>query len=196
VAPRRQGSVCPQPKISFLVHEYLGSERPISFEVSAPMRIKSTRKPCAKEVPEMDYLMQQKQYLKRTTLRRLKIPLRSICSKEGRTIALEQSMSEKAVKDKRQSTFFFTSWVSFLIPTWTVLHSLSNARKCQLEDFCEKERYESCPDQRTCTADAFRKVRKGENVPVVLLILGSASVLLLRNPCVLYQKHGGACTMY
>jgi hypothetical protein len=30
--PRRQGSVCPQPRISFLVHEYLGSERPVSFE--------------------------------------------------------------------------------------------------------------------------------------------------------------------
>ena len=41
------------------------------------------RKPCAKGVPETDYLTQQKQYLKRTTLRRLKIPLRSICSKEG-----------------------------------------------------------------------------------------------------------------
>ena len=26
VAPRRQGSVCPQPRISFLVHEYLGLE--------------------------------------------------------------------------------------------------------------------------------------------------------------------------
>ena len=39
VAPRRQGSVCPQPRISFLVHEYLGSERPISVEVSAPTRL-------------------------------------------------------------------------------------------------------------------------------------------------------------
>jgi hypothetical protein len=39
VAPRRQGSVCPLARISFLVHEYLGSERPISFEVSAPMRL-------------------------------------------------------------------------------------------------------------------------------------------------------------
>jgi hypothetical protein len=35
--PQRQGSVCPQPRISFLVHEYLGSERPISFEVLAPV---------------------------------------------------------------------------------------------------------------------------------------------------------------
>ncbi len=34
--PQRQGSVCPQPRSSFLVHEYLGSERPISIEVSAP----------------------------------------------------------------------------------------------------------------------------------------------------------------
>ncbi len=32
VAPRRQGSVCPQPRISFLVHEYSGSEKPVSFE--------------------------------------------------------------------------------------------------------------------------------------------------------------------
>jgi hypothetical protein len=42
---------------------------------SGPSRLKyrllrffSTRKPCAKEVPEMDYFTQQKQYLKRTTL--------------------------------------------------------------------------------------------------------------------------------
>jgi hypothetical protein len=88
------------------------------------------------------------------------------------------------------------SWVSFVIPTWAVLCSLANARKCKLENFCEKERYESCPVQRTCTADAFRKFRKGENVPVVMLLLGSTSVLLLRNPCVMYKKHGGVCTMY
>ena len=41
-----------------------------------------------KEVPETDYLTQRVQYLNRTTLHRLK---------EGRTIALEQSVSEKAV---------------------------------------------------------------------------------------------------
>ncbi len=39
VSPRRQGSVCPQPEYFFLVHEYLGSERPVSFEVSAPTRL-------------------------------------------------------------------------------------------------------------------------------------------------------------
>ena len=42
-----------------------------------------TRRPCAKEVPETDYFTQRKQYLKRTTFCRLKIPLQSIRSKEG-----------------------------------------------------------------------------------------------------------------
>ncbi len=87
------------------------------------------------------------------------------------------------------------SWISFVIPAWAVLRSLANARKCQLEDFCEKERYESCSVERTRIADAFRKVRKGENVLVVLVLLGSMTVLLLRNPRVLYQNYGGACTM-
>ncbi len=35
----RQGSVCPQPRIPFLVHKYLGWKRPVSVEVSAPMRL-------------------------------------------------------------------------------------------------------------------------------------------------------------
>ncbi len=46
-----------------LVHKYLGLEAARSgwYETW------STRKPCAKEVPETDYFTQQKQYLKRTT---------------------------------------------------------------------------------------------------------------------------------
>ncbi len=57
----------------------------------------SPRKPCAKEVPETDYLTQREQYLNKTTLRRLKIPVRSIRSEECCTIALERSVSKKAV---------------------------------------------------------------------------------------------------
>ncbi len=67
---RRQGSVCPKPRIPF----FFGS-RVFGFR-SGPSRLKywllrffSMRKPCAKEVPEMDYFTQRKQYLKRTTLR-------------------------------------------------------------------------------------------------------------------------------
>jgi hypothetical protein len=106
VAPRRQGSVCPQPRISFFGSRVFGFwETRLVWSISS-YETYSTRKPCAKEVPETDYLTQGKQYLERTTLRRLKIPLRSIVARKGRTIALEQSVSEKAVKDKRQSTFF------------------------------------------------------------------------------------------
>jgi hypothetical protein len=76
----------------------------------------------------------------------------------------------------------FTSWVSLVIPTWAVLRSLANARKCQLENFCEEERYESCPVQRTYTAVAFRKVQKGENLPVVKLQSGSHERLAFEKP--------------
>jgi hypothetical protein len=40
------------------------------------------------------------------------------------------------------------------------------------------------------------KRRKRENSTVVMLLPGSHERLASRNPCVLFQKHGGACTMY
>jgi hypothetical protein len=52
----------------FLVHKYLGLEAArLGWSISS-YETWSTRKQCAKEVPEMDYFTQQKQYLKRTTL--------------------------------------------------------------------------------------------------------------------------------
>jgi hypothetical protein len=71
-----------------------------------------------------------------------------------------------------------------------------HARKCQFEDFCEKERYELCSVQWMFTAETFGKRRKRESSPVVRLLPGSHEHLDLRNPRVLFQKHGGACTMY
>ncbi len=53
----------------FLVHEHLGLEAACLGRSIGSYKTKSTRKPYAKEVPETDYLTQQKQYLKRTTLR-------------------------------------------------------------------------------------------------------------------------------
>ena len=77
----------------------------------------------------------------------------------------------------------FTSW-KFLgwFQTWAVLRSLANARMCQLEDFCEKKRYESCSVQQTFTADAFRKRRKTENSTVVVLLPGSHDRLAFEKP--------------
>jgi hypothetical protein len=71
-----------------------------------------------------------------------------------------------------------------------------HARKCQSGDFCEKERYELCSVQRTFAAETFGKRQKRENSPVVRLLPGPHEHLASRNPRVLCQKHGGACTMY
>jgi hypothetical protein len=143
--------------------------------------------------------IQQKQHHKRTTLHRLKIPLRSIRSEEGPHYRLSEAWARKLSSDKRQSTFIHELEIPWGFHTRAVLRSsagLCHARKCRSEDFCKKERYESCSVQRTFTADAFRKVRIGENLPVVMPLLGSHKRLALRNPRVLIQKHGGACTMY
>jgi hypothetical protein len=137
----------------------------------------------AKAVPQKDYFTQ------------VEDPAANVARKAALS-PWSKAWARKLSYDKRQSTFIHELEIPRWFHTCAVPRSLANARKGQLKDFCEKERYESCSAQRTCIADAFRKVRKGENVPIVLLLLGYTSVLLLRNPCVLYQKHGGACTMY
>ncbi len=120
------------------------------------------------------------------------------CSKEGPHYCFEQS-TRKLSSDKRQSTYSQV-WISLIysIPglycvAW---RSLTHARKCQFKDFCEKERYELCSVQRTFTAETFGKKRKRENPPVVRLLPGSHECLPSRNLRVLFQKHGGTCTMY
>jgi hypothetical protein len=127
----------------------------------------------------------------------LKARCEGFCSEEGPHYRFESV--RKLSSDKQQSTYSRV-WISFgdSIPglycvAW---QSLTHARKCQFKDFCEKERYESCSVQRTFTADTFGKRRKRESSPVVSLLLGSRERLALRNPHVLCQKHGGACTMY
>ncbi len=182
VAPAKARFRVPYTKNSFfLIHEYLGLEAARLGWSIGSYETRSTRKPCAKEVPETDYFTQRKQYLERTTLRRLKIPLRSICSKEGPHYRLG-AWARKLSSDKRQSTFIHELDILWWFHTWAVLRSLANTRKCQLEDFCEKERYESCSVQRTFTADAFRRRRKRENLPVVLLLQGSHKRLAFKKP--------------
>jgi hypothetical protein len=73
---------------------------------------------------------------------------------------------------------------------------LGHARKCQFEDFCEKERYELCSVQWMFAPETFGKRRKRESSPVVRLLPGFHEHLALRNPRILCQKHGGACTTY
>ncbi len=112
---QRQRSVCPKPRILFFGSRVLGFWE-TRLDGSIGSCVFYTRKPCAKEVPETDYLMQQKQSLKRTTLRRLKIPLRSTCSKEGPHYRLSEAWARKLSSDKQQSTFIHELEIPLVIP--------------------------------------------------------------------------------
>ncbi len=59
---------------------------------------------------------------------------------------------------------------------------MANALKCQLKDFCEKERYESYSVQRTFTADAFHRRQKREKSTVVMLLPDSHERLAFEKP--------------
>jgi hypothetical protein len=65
-----------------------------------------------KEVPEMDYFTQQNQYIERTTLRRLKIPLQSICSKEGPHYCLGAEREQESCHLTSDNQPLFMSWIS------------------------------------------------------------------------------------
>jgi hypothetical protein len=117
---RRQCSVCPQPRIPFFWFTSIWVwKRPISVEVSAPARLDlrgsnvrrkfrkwTTLRSKSSTLKGLLYApIQRKQYLKRTTLRSMKIPLRSIRSKEGPHYRLSEVWARKLSSDKRQSTF-------------------------------------------------------------------------------------------
>ncbi len=92
----------------------------------------------------------------------MKTPLRSIRSEEGPHYRLG-AKREEAVRRGATINLFTNLDILWWFHTWAVLRSLANARKCQLEDFCEKESYESCSVQRTSTADTFhKKAEKGK----------------------------------
>ncbi len=189
-----------KPRIPFfLVNEYWGSEEThldwsigscVLFSarnhVRRKFRKRTTRRSKSSTLKGLLYPpIQRKQYHKRTTLRRLKIPLRSIRSEEGPHYRLSESCARKLSSDKRRTTFIHELEIPWGFHTRAVLRSsagLCHARKCRPEDFCEKERYESCSVPRTFTEDAFRKNRKRENLPVVMLVHGSHERLAFEKP--------------
>jgi hypothetical protein len=91
VAPQRQGSVCPQPRMFFFWFTSIWVwKRPVLFEVSAPTRLslrgshvrrkfrkRTTLRSESSTLKGLLYApIKREQYHKRTPLRRLKIPLR------------------------------------------------------------------------------------------------------------------------
>ncbi len=86
--------------------------------------------------------IKQEQYHKRTTLCRLKIPLWSVVARKAALLPWSEAWASKLSSDKQQSTFIHELEILWWFHAWAVLRSLANARKCQLKDFCEKERYD------------------------------------------------------
>ncbi len=125
----------------------------------------------------------------------MKILLQSIRSKEGPHYRLG-AKREEAVRRQATINLYSRVQISFGDYTWAILRSLDNARKCQLEDFCEKERLNHIQSNRRSQQTPSAKFGKEKTLPVVMLLLGSHERLASRNPRVLFQTHGGACTMY
>ncbi len=88
-----------------------------------------------------------------------------MCNQRGRPALSPWSKAQGNCQKTSDNQPLFTSLdILWRFHTRAILHSLANARKCQLKDFCEKERYESCSVQRMFTVDALGKVRKGEKL--------------------------------
>jgi hypothetical protein len=119
-------------------------------------------------------------------------------ARKARTIALSKAQGSCHKTSDNQS--YSQVWKSLgdSIPelycvAWL---GLGHGIKCQFEDFCEKERNESCSVQQRFAPETFGKRQKRENSLVVRLLPGSHECLASRNPPILCQKHGDACTTY
>ncbi len=119
-------------------------------------------------------------------------------ARKARTIALSKAQGSCHKTSNNQPIHGFGYPFGDSIPGLYCVAWLGRgrARKCQSEDFCEKERYELCSVQRMFAAETFNKRQKRDNSPVVRLLPGSHERLALRNPHILCQKHGGTCTTY
>ncbi len=128
----------------------------------------------------------------------LRIPLQSICSEEGPHFCREQS-ARKLSQDKQQSTLITSLEIPWGFHTWAVLRSLARPRSCKKVSVWgflrERKVWFVFSPTDVSTRNLWQKVEKG-NSPVVRLLPGSQEHHASRNPCILCQKHGGACTTY
>jgi hypothetical protein len=104
---------------------------------------------------------------------------------------------------KAQGTWQSTLFTSLEIPwgflTQAVLRSfagLMSRKKVSVWGFLWIRKVWFAFAQQMFAPETFGKRQKGEKSPVVGLLPGSHEHLVSRNPHVLFQKHGGTCTMY
>jgi hypothetical protein len=124
--------------------------------------------------------------------------VRHFVARKARTIAMSKAQGSCHKTSDNQP--YSRVW-KFLGDSITELYciawlGLGHARKCQFEDLCEKERYDSFSVQWMFAPETFGKRQKRGNSLVVRLLPGSHECLASKNPRVLCQKHGGACMTY
>ncbi len=118
--------MCPKPRIPFFWFTSIWVlKRPVLVEVSAPAWLqgghvrrkfqkRTTLRSKSSTLKGLLYApIKQVQYHKRTTLCRLKIPLRSICSKEGPHYCLGAKREQEKCHLTSNNQLLFTSWISF-----------------------------------------------------------------------------------
>ncbi len=123
----------------------------------------------------------------------VKIPLPSIRSEEGPHYC-RGAKREEAVRRQLQSTLFTSLDILWWFHTRDVLRSLAKASVSLRK--VKKQGVNPVQSNGRSQQKPSAKSRKRENSMVVMLLPGSHERLASRNPCVLFQKHGGACTMY
>jgi hypothetical protein len=114
-------------------------------------------------------------------------------ARKARTIALSKA------RGTQQSTLFTSLEIPWGFHTWAVLRSLVGLMSCKkvsVRGFLWVRKVWFVFAQLMFALETFGKRWKGERSPVVSLLPGSHECLASRNPHVLCQKYGGACTTY
>ncbi len=114
-------------------------------------------------------------------------------ARKASTIALSKAQGTQ------QSTLFTRLEIPWRFLTQAVLRSLAglmSREKVSVQGFLLVRKVWFRFAQRMFAPETFGERRKREKSPVVSLLPGSHECLALRNPHVLCQKYGGACTTY
>ncbi len=154
---QRQGSVCPTPRIPFFGSRVFGLRSGLSrlkYRLLWDLVYKEAM--CkgssgngllyaVKAVPLKDYFTHL--FRKSSTLKGLLYAgWRSRCevsvARKVRTITWAKREQESCHLTSDNQPLFTSLKFLWWFHTWAILRSLANARKSQLKDFCEKERYE------------------------------------------------------
>ncbi len=114
-------------------------KRPVSIEVSAPTRLSLRGSHVQRKFQKRTTLHSKSSTLKGLLYAGWSSRCEAFVAREAALLPWSKVWVRKLSSDKRQSTFIHELEILWWFPTWAVLRSLADARKCQLDNFCEKK---------------------------------------------------------